>query len=156
GLWQTTSSAPTGGTSVSSVGGTAGIKLDASQFTVTVSGYIGKGLGTFLMFSGTGGGPIAANGTTARPSDGGYAQVMYNVDPKNSVGFSWGFSRLKNDQTGDGNTGVRANWASYTVGLYHQWTKSLKLVVEGTKEEEGNGAGAPALTNVSVGLMLFY
>jgi hypothetical protein len=40
--------------------------------------------------------------------------------------------------------------------VYHQWTKSLKLVVEGTKEEEGNGAAAPALTNVSVGLMLFY
>src|SRR2546430_5620740 len=34
----------------------------------------GKGLGTTLMFSG---GEVAADGTTARPSDGGYAQLMY-------------------------------------------------------------------------------
>ena len=52
GLWQTTSNAATGGNSVSSFGGTAGIKADVSDLTVTVSGYIGKGLGTGLMFSG--------------------------------------------------------------------------------------------------------
>jgi hypothetical protein len=156
GLWQTATNLPTGGTSVSSVGGTAGIKADVSQFTVVVSGYFGKGLGTVFMFSGIGGGPIAGNGTATRPSDGGYAQVMYNVDPKTNVGLSWGFSRLKNDQTGDGNTGVRANWFSYTAGVYHQWTKSLKLVVEGTREQEGNGAGKPAMINVSAGLMLFF
>src|SRR5881296_2882020 len=52
GLWQSTSNAPTGGQSVSSFGGTAGIKADISDLTVTVTGYIGKGLGTTFMFSG--------------------------------------------------------------------------------------------------------
>src|SRR5437867_134860 len=40
GLWQTTKSAPTGGTSISSFGGTAGVKVDISDLTVVVSGYI--------------------------------------------------------------------------------------------------------------------
>src|SRR5437899_3299255 len=60
GLWQTTSNAATGGNSVSSFGGTAGIKADVSDLTVTVSGYIGKGLGTGLMFSGN---EVAGAGT---------------------------------------------------------------------------------------------
>src|SRR6267378_1453427 len=52
GLWQSTSNAPTGGQTVSSVGGTAGIRGDFSDLSIVVSGYIGKGLGTTLLFSG--------------------------------------------------------------------------------------------------------
>src|SRR6266536_750551 len=52
GLWQTTKDAPTGGNSLSSFGGTAGIKAGMSDLSVVVSGYIGKGLGTTLIFSG--------------------------------------------------------------------------------------------------------
>src|SRR5947209_6002692 len=88
GLWQTTSNAATGGNSVSSFGGTAGIKADVSDLTVTVSGYIGKGLGTGLMFSGN---EVAGagTGTELRTSDGGYAQVMYHGNKgKTSVGAS--------------------------------------------------------------------
>src|SRR5213082_1392503 len=51
GLWQTAKNAPTGGQSVSSFGGTAGVKAGLSDLTVTVSAYIGKALGTTLMFS---------------------------------------------------------------------------------------------------------
>ncbi len=153
GLWQTTKDAPTGGNSLSSFGGNAGVKADIADLQVVVNGYIGKGIGTILMFSG---GQVAADGTTARPSDGGYAQLMYKVGPKTNVGASWGFSRLKADQTGDGFSGVLVNWASYTVGIYHQWTKSLKLVFEGTREEEGAGGAAPAQVDVSGGLMLFF
>ena len=162
GLWQTTKNAPTGGNSVSSIGGTAGVKAGLSDLSVVVSGYIGKGLGTLLMF--TSGGSVAANGTDLRKSDGGYAQVMYKVGPKTNVGFSWGFSRLVNDQTGDGNTNVRSNLYSYTVGIYHQWTKSLKFVVEGTEEgttgeTAGIFAGLPPgtkQTDIGAGFMLFY
>jgi len=158
GLWQTTKDAATGGTSLSSFGGTVGVKAELSDLSVVVTGYIGKGIGTVLMFgdaTGVGGG-VAGSGVDARPSDGGYAQVMYKVGPKTNVGASWGFSRLKNDQTGDGNTAVIANWASYTVGIYHQWTRSLKLVFEGTREEQGAGGGAPAQVDVSGGFMLFF
>src|SRR2546422_8074872 len=93
GLWQSTKSAPTGGTSISSFGGTAGVKVRISDLTVVVSGYIGKGLGTGLMFSGN---EVAGagTGTELRTSDGGYAQVMYHANKgKTSVGASWGFSR---------------------------------------------------------------
>lgn len=157
GLWQSTKDLPSGGNTASSVGGTAGIKAGMSDLSIVVSGYIGKGLGTTLMFSG---GEVAANGTDLRKSDGGYAQIMYKVGPKTNVGFSWGFSRLVNDQTGDGNTNVQSNLYSYTAGIYHQWTKSLKFVLEGTEEGTTGQIGglAPGVkqTDISAGLMLFY
>jgi hypothetical protein len=162
GLWQTTKNAATGGNSASSIGGTAGIKAGLSDLSLVVNAYIGKGLGTTLMFSG---GEVAANGTDLRKSDGGYAQLMYKVGPKTNVGFSWGFSRLVNDQTGDGNTNVRSNNYAYTVGIYHQWTKSLKFVLEGTEEgTTGNTlgpifAGLPPgakQTDIGAGFMLFF
>jgi hypothetical protein len=146
---------------VSSIGGTAGIKAALSDLTVTATGYMGKGLGTTLMFSALGGGPIAANGTAGRKSDGGYVQLMYKVGTKTNVGASWGFSRLVNDQTGDGNTTVRSNLYSYTVGVYHQWTKSLKFVAEGSNEGTTGIigiAGSPGvkMINLSAGFMLFF
>ncbi len=152
GTWQTTKNLPSGGNSVSSIGGTAGVRGDFAALSVVVSAYIGKGLGAGLQFSG---GEIAANGTDTRKSDGGYAQATYKVAPKTTVGFSWGFSRLVNDQTGDGNTAVRSNVYSYTLGIYHQWTKSLKLVFEGT-EEGSTAVGRPKQTDVSGGFMLFF
>jgi len=159
GLWQTTSNAATGGNSVSSFGGTAGIKADVSDLTVTVSGYIGKGLGTGLMFSGN---EVAGagTGTELRTSDGGYAQVMYHANKgKTSVGASYGFSRLKRNSTaapaGDATNRSLVNVYSYTGGIYHQWTKSLKLVFEGTQEGSTKGA-KPKQVDVSGGFMLFF
>src|SRR5438046_3943777 len=52
GLWQSTSNLPTGGQTISSVGGTAGVRGDFSDLSVVVSGYIGKGVGTTFLFSG--------------------------------------------------------------------------------------------------------
>jgi hypothetical protein len=152
GTWQTANNLPSGGTSVSSVGGTAGLRGDFADLSVVVNAYIGKGLGTGLQFSG---GEIAANGTSLRKSDGGYVQATYKVAPKTTVGLSWGFSRLVADQTGDGNNRVLSNVYSYTVGVYHQWTKSLKLVFEGT-EEGSTSAGRPKQTDISGGFMLFF
>src|SRR6266702_4219031 len=139
GLWQSTSDAATAGNTVSSFGTTAGIKASLSDLSVVVNGYIGKGLGTTLMFSGLGGGGVSTGGTELRSSDGGFVQLMYKVGPKTNLGASWGFSRLKNNSAtvaagGDGNEAVRSNLYSYTAGIYHQWTKSLKLVLEGTQE----------------------
>src|SRR2546426_5445930 len=159
GLWQSTKSAPTGGTSISSFGGTAGVKVDISDLTVVVSGYIGKGLGTGLMFSGN---EVAGagTGTELRTSDGGYAQVMYHANKgKTSVGASYGFSRLKRNSTaapaGDATNRSLVNVYSYTGGIYHQWTKSLKLVFEGTQEASTKGA-KPKQVDVSGGFMLFF
>ena len=152
GLWQTTSNLVTAGNSASSFGGTAGIKAGMSDLSLVVTGYIGKGLGTTLMFSGN---EVAANDTSLRKSDGGYVQLTYKLGPKTTLGGSWGFSRLVNVQTGDGNTAVRSNLYSYTAGIYHQWTKSLKLVFEGT-EEGSTGVGRPKQIDLSGGFMLFF
>jgi len=146
GLWQSTSNAPSGGTTVSSFGGTAGIKAGMSDLSVVVTGYIGKGLGTTLMFSG---GEVVG-GDTLSKSDGGYAQATYKAGPKTTLGASWGFSRVKFEDA------VVSNWTATTVGIYHQWTKSLKLVFEGTREQVGNGSGAPAQIDIAGGFMLFY
>src|SRR5437870_5940599 len=151
-LWQSTSDAATAGNTASSFGGTAGIKAGMSDLSLVVTGYIGKGLGTGLMFSG---GEVAANDTSLRKSDGGYVQLTYKLGPKTTLGGSWGFSRLVNNQTGDGNTAVRSNLYSYSAGIYHQWTKSLKLVFEGT-EEGSTGPGRPKQIDISGGFMLFY
>jgi len=161
GLWQSTSNAASGGNTASSFGGTAGIKAGLSDLSIVADAYIGKGLGTTLMFSGLAGGGVAANGTDLRKSDGGIVQLMYKVSPKTNIGASYGFSRLVNDQTGDGNTAVRSNLYSYTVGFYHQWTKSLKAVLEGTQEGTTGViglAGSPGvkMINISGGFMLFY
>ncbi len=152
GLWQSTSNAASGGNTASSFGGTAGLKAGMSDLSIVVTGYIGKGLGTTLLFSGN---EVAANDTDLRKSDGGYAQLTYKVGPKTTLGGSYGFSRLVNNQTGDGNTAVRSNVYSYTAGIYHQWTKSLKLVFEGT-EEGSTGPGRPKKIDISGGFMLFF
>src|SRR5437762_7146645 len=99
GLWQSTSDSASGGQSISSIGGTAGLKASMSDLSIVVSGYIGKGLGTGLLFSGGEKAGTAATSTETRSSDGGYAQIMYKLQPKTSVGLSWGFSRLKNNNT---------------------------------------------------------
>jgi len=145
GLWQSTSNAPSGGSTVSSFGGTAGIKAGLSDLSIVVNGYIGKGLGTGLLFSG---GEVVL-GDTLSKSDGGYAQLMYKVGPKTNLGASWGFSRLKFQDV------VVSNVYSYTAGIYHQWTKSLKLVFEGT-EEGSTGPGRPKQIDLSGGFMLFF
>src|SRR6266567_3234459 len=166
GLWQSASDSASGGQSISSIGGTAGIKAGMSDLSLVVTGYIGKGLGTGLLFSGAERGGTAATSTETRSSDGGYAQIMYKLQPKTSVGLSWGFSRLKNNETaapaGDGNKAVRSNVYSYTAGIYHQWTKSLKLVFEGTQEgTTGVNIGTPVAAgtkqiDISGGFMLFF
>src|SRR2546430_689705 len=68
GLWESTSNLPTAGQTISSVGGTAGVRGDFSDLSVVVSGYIGKGLGTTFLFSG---GERAGNATSTelRSSD---------------------------------------------------------------------------------------
>src|SRR5881296_766832 len=164
GLWQSTSNAATAGQTASSVGGTAGVRGDFSDLSVVVTGYIGKGVGTTLLFGGGERAGTAATSTELRSSDGGYVQLGYTLNKKTTVGASWGFSRLKNNATaapaGDGNELVRSNLYAYTLGIYHQWTKSLKLVFEGTQEgttgQIGGLAPGTKQTDVSDGFMLFF
>ena len=159
GEWQSTSHI-TQDSTVSSVGGTAGVRFDMEELSVVVSGYIGSGLGTTLGF----GADALANGRNKRKSDGGYAQIGYTFNKKTTLSGSWGFGRLKGAGTtsADGTDGPIGQVSMYTVGIYHQWTKSLKLVFEGSREINAHAdqqavlGGLPNQTDISGGFMLFF
>jgi hypothetical protein len=152
-LWQTAKDAPSGGNSVTATGVTAGGRIGmGSGLGLTVAAYTGSGLGTVLFFNSG----DDLTGIDENKSDGGYAQVTYTMG-KTTLGGSYGISRLR-----DNNSNFIGQFSSYTVGWYHQWTKSLKLVAEGTREVNDLGGGigtlgaGPNRTVVSGGLMLFF
>jgi hypothetical protein len=160
---QSTSNAATNGHSITSVGGTVGVRADIASLAVVLSAYTGKGLGTLLMFSNVAGGPIATNDSVARSSKGGYVQVGYMLNKKNTVAASMGLSQLRNASSGEaggGNGGpnaLRTQLTSYTAGIYHQWTKSMKLTVEVTKEhQQGTFTPSASQLDLSGGIMLFF
>src|SRR6266566_4396406 len=98
-------------------------------------------LGTTLMFSGK---EMAPSGDP-RKSFGGIAQIGYTFNKKTTIAGSYGFSELKNASTGE----TVATGGNDAI-------KSLKLVFEGTREQNGVGAIAPAQVDVSGGFMLFF
>jgi hypothetical protein len=159
GEWQSVSHITLDST-VSAVGGTAGVRLDMQELSVVVSGYIGSGLGATLAFVGD----ELANGRNKRKSDGGYVQLGYTLEKKTTVAASWGFGRLKGAGTtsADGTAGPIGQVQMYTAGIYHQWTKSLKLVFEGSREINSHAgaqavlSGLPNQTDISGGFMLFF
>jgi hypothetical protein len=153
GEWQTAKNPAN--VSLSSTGVTAGVHADIADFSVVVSAYTGKGIGHILgMLNAVGTGAAPAG----RPSDGGYAQVTYKVGGKSTLGLSWGISRLKGANDGAGGDVTDAPLAElsmFTAGIYHQWTKSLKLVGEVSRERNDLSGGANR-TDVSAGFMLFF
>jgi hypothetical protein len=169
GQWQSVTTA-VGDSSKSIVGGAAGVKLNIEDLAVVVSGYLGSGIGTW--FSGLPGVPSdgVAGNAQLRKSDGGYAQLSYTFNKKTTVGASWGTSRLKgsNAAGGDGTDGPIGVTSMYTAGVYHQWTKSLKLVFEGSREINTHTGTQPGSLNdvlgvprlnrtvLAAGFMLFY
>jgi len=155
GQWQKAEDAA--GASVNGTGVTAGVRGSFSDLTVVVAAYTAKGTGTALAFFGD----ELAGDASERPSDGGYAQATYK-SRKTTFGLSYGISRLKGTTSGDGTDASIGEVSSWTGGVYHQWTKSLKLVGEVTRERNDlSGAqavlgGLPNRTDVSAGFMLFF
>jgi hypothetical protein len=170
GEWQSLSSNDAGDSSKSVVGGTAGVKVDVEDLSLVVSGYVGKGIGAafgFTSFSPALNDQVSGSGHL-RKEDGGYVQLGYTFNKKTTLAGGWGTSRLKGagTTTSDGTAGPLGVVSMYTVGVYHQWTKSLKLVFEGSREINAHigpnalltAIAVPALnrTVVSGGFMLFY
>jgi hypothetical protein len=163
GEWQTLKRAPGVDTTASAVGVTGGIKFDVSDLSIVASYYYGSGIGGITNAAGSalGGfgfaGGAFTTGGKGRKFDGGYGQVTYSADKKTTIGASWGFTRMKLAGTSsqDASSAVVAQWSAYTGGIYHQWTKSLKLVGEYTREV--NSRAAQSNQNIgAVGFMLFY
>jgi hypothetical protein len=138
-------------------GGSGGVRFGNPTFSVTASGYYGKGLGTTLMFlDGTGGAGTGSD--DLRKSYGGIGQIT--VTPANSkvtVAADWGISILKNaDTEADFKT---KNWLA-SGGIYYQATKSLKVVGEFNYAVTDDDSDATTDKNKEIapafGFMLFF
>ncbi len=158
GLLQNNSTPSPADESVTSWGGSGGIRFGSPSFSLTASGYYGKGLGTTLLYTlGNGTAGTGAGGDDLRTSYGGIGQVTFTpANSKVTVAGSWGISLLQNaDAELDFTT---KNWLA-SGGIYYQATKSLKAVGEfnyavtsdDVDTNEDNKSFAPA-----VGLMLFF
>ena len=143
------------------VGG--GVRFGSSTFSLTGSGYFGKGLGTTLQFNGINGGGTVVDGLGVgddgelRKSYGFLGQVTFTpANSKVTIAGSYGSSYLK---ATDGEGDFKTENTLISGGLYFQATKSLKVVGEvnyaWTKESvadaDKNSSFAPAF-----GLMLFF
>ena len=165
GTLQSTKDAPTGGTSMTGWGGSGGLRYEQSMFSVTGSGYYGKGIGTTLYgIAGSSNSLTNPGNDDARKSYGFIGQVTVTpTASKLTIAGSYGSSYLKasNNDVAAGND-FRTENTLISGGLYYQATKSLKVVGEfdywWTKGKVGgvtvgskNTQWAPAL-----GFMLFF
>jgi hypothetical protein len=153
------------GTDVSktATGAGGGFRFGGSTFSLTGSGYWGKGIGTTLQFNGVGGGGVLGGlgvGTDGelRTSYGFIGQVTFTpANSKLTVAGSYGSSYLK--ATDGEPVDFKTENTLISGGIYFQATKSLRVVGEGnyawTKESvadaDKNKTFAPAF-----GLMLFF
>jgi hypothetical protein len=164
GTLQSTKTAVTGGTSMTGWGGSGGLRYEQSMFSVTGSGYYGKGIGT--TFYGAGGSSnLGGSGSDdARKSYGFIGQVTVTpTASKLTIAGSYGSSYLKasnNDKTA-GND-FRTENTLISGGLYYQATKSLKVVGEFDYEwTKGKVAGVSVGSKNTrwtpvLGFMLFF
>src|SRR5918994_1679886 len=137
--------------SKTAVGAGGGFRFGRSQFSLTGSGYWGKGIGTTLQFNGVGAcdptvGCSAVNGLGVgadgelRDSYGFIGQVTFTpANSKLTVAGSYGSSFL---EASDGEPPFKTENTLISGGIYFQATKSLKVVGEGnyawTKETEAD------------------
>jgi hypothetical protein len=152
--------------SKTAVGAGGGLRFGRAQFSLTASGYWGKGIGTTLQFNGVNdptspGSPVNGLGVGAdgelRTSYGFIGQVTFTpANSKLTVAGSYGSSFL---EATDAEPDFKTENTLVSAGIYYQATKSLKVVGEGnyawTKESvadpEKNSTFAPTF-----GLMLFF
>ena len=149
--------------SASAYGASGGVRFGSSTFSITGSGFYGKGIGTTLMFNGGTCDPAAtgcgaSGGDDLRNSYGFIGQVTFTpANSKVTVAGSYGSNFLEASDTEGGDGKIENNLIS--GGIYFQATKSLKVVGEvnyatgkdDSDATEDNTSLAPAF-----GLMLFF
>ncbi len=163
GLAQSNKTPEVGGTSENAFawGGNAGVRLGSPTFSVTATGYYGKGIGTTLMFL-NGAAGAGTGGDDLRKSLGGYGQVTFTpANSKLTVAGSWGISILDaaDVESASALTDFKTkNWLA-SGGVYFQATKSLKVVGEfnyAVTEDDVDGTDKNKEIAPAFGLMLFF
>lgn len=163
GLLQSNGTTDPSDESATAVGISGGVRYSTKTFTVTGSGYYGKGLGTTLLFLNGTDGDADLGGDNLRTSNGYIAQVTFTpTNSKATIAGSYGASLLEAsdvEKAAGGAPDFKTENGLASGGVYYQATKSLKIVGEinysWTKETvadlEKNSEFAPA-----VGFMLFF
>ena len=160
GTAQSTKTGPVGATnSLTAWGGSGGLRYEKPTFSVTGSGYYGKGIGTtFFGLNGTDGDPPTGS-DNARKSFGFIGQITVTpAGSKVTIAGSWGASYLKNSNN---EPDFKTDNTLISGGIYYQATKSLKAVGEFNYEwTKGSDAteGTEKNTRITpaVGFMLFF
>jgi len=133
-------------------GGAAGVGASVAGFDLLASGFLGRGLGSFLLLDTD---SLDATGRERR-SHGFLAQAAYTLG-STKVGLSYGQNNV--DETSSegaarlgGAPSVLASRKSVTGGVYHDLNKNLKVVAEYTHAMAGwFGGQSQAADVVAVG-----
>jgi hypothetical protein len=144
--------------SATAYGVSGGVKLGFNQFAIVGSGFYGKGIGTTLLFiNGTSGSGAGSDGL--RTSYGYIGQFTFTpTGSKLTVAGSYGANTLKasTDEAGS----FKTENGLISGGIYYQWTKSLKWVLEGDYDWSKQKVAPSPQKNSSfagaTGLMLFF
>jgi hypothetical protein len=158
---------PLADVSKTATGAGGGFRFGRAQFSLTGSGYWGKGIGTTFQFNGVNSAGAAAGGVLdglgvgtdgeLRTSYGFIGQVTFTpASSKVTVAGSYGSSYLK---ATDGEADFKTENSLISGGIYYQATKSLKVVGEGnyawTKEHVADNPKNKTFAP-TVGFMLFF
>jgi hypothetical protein len=157
---QTVSTELVASTSKDSYGGAGGIRADFSGLSLVGSGFVGKGIGTVLMFDS--GNEVDGAGEL-RTSYGFIGQAEFQpMGTQWKFGASYGENDLKQTSNDDSEFGVDGaafvKKNSAIVGsITYLWTKSLRWVAEYTYTKAESQDGVKAKANQgAIGMMLFF
>ena len=134
--------------SLTSVGGSGGIKWWNNKVSLVGTAFYGSGIGTFNNFINPNTGPDA--NTTV----GGYAQAMFTMNARSNLGVSYGLNQLKIP-----NGGPKFTMSSLTGGLYNKYGKALRSTLEATYSQDADdiaGNKNNSAITLSAGMMLFW
>jgi hypothetical protein len=160
GEWQHAQTDDSDPTKKDSYGGAGGVRADFSGLSLVGSGYVGKGIGTTLMFDS---GLETDIDGELRTSYGFIGQAEFQpMGTKWKFGASYGESDVKQTDADDDEFGTDAapfiKRNSAIVGsITYLWTKSLRWVGEYTWSRSEAHDGLKSTSNQgALGMMLFF
>jgi hypothetical protein len=161
GTAQSTKNGPSGTTtSMAAWGGSAGLRYEKPTFSITGSGYYGKGIGA-TFFGADGSSNVGGGSDDARKSFGYIGQLTFTPpNSKATIAGSYGSSYLK--ASNNDPVDFKTENTLISGGVYYQATKSLKAVgefdYEWTKGKVGGASVGEKNTRwtPAIGFMLFF
>jgi hypothetical protein len=144
-------------TSLNSVAGEAGAKVNVSGVGALAYGYYGDGVGTTLLGLDATPGTVSGNSFNTRKSYGFFGQLTYAIpNTRLKPGVSYGQSFL-DLASGEANPGFLKSNAVATAALFYAVTDNLTLTAEYDHARSKSQADALAKSNsVALGGIIFF